>query len=184
MVARAHQRFAAERGKLERRWRRARAKRRVAEPDRDRRAQVRDHQPPSLPGAAPRDRDVAAEGAQLLRRRAQLGARAASGTRATSTATAAVRGETSPHYTNLPRFGGVAERMRETLGAQTRLIYMVRDPIERILSHYLHNVGGGYETPLDGAGARPIRKLLRRALAATRCSSSPTSGALRRASGS
>jgi len=58
---------------------------------------------------------------------------------------APVRGETSPHYTNLPRFEGVAERMRELLGAETRIIYVVRDPIERMLSHYLHNVGGGYE---------------------------------------
>ena len=56
-----------------------------------------------------------------------------------------VRGETSPHYTNRPRFGGVAERMRETLGEDARLVYMVRDPVERLLSHYLHNVGGGYE---------------------------------------
>jgi Sulfotransferase domain len=59
---------------------------------------------------------------------------------------ARVRGESSPHYTNLPRFEGVAERMRELLGAQARLVYMVRDPIERMLSHYLHNVGGGYES--------------------------------------
>ena len=35
-------------------------------------------------------------------------------------------------------------------------IYMVRDPIERMLSHYLHNVGGGYETrPLEEALADP-----------------------------
>ncbi len=58
---------------------------------------------------------------------------------------AAVRGESSPHYTNLPRFEGVAARMRETLGTQARLIYMVRDPYERLLSHYVHNEGGGYE---------------------------------------
>jgi hypothetical protein len=58
---------------------------------------------------------------------------------------AAVRGETSPHYTNLPRFRGVAKRMRELLGKEARLVYMVRDPIDRMLSHYLHNVGGGYE---------------------------------------
>ena len=58
---------------------------------------------------------------------------------------APVRGETSPHYTNLPRFQGVAERMRTTLGDEARVIYMVRHPIERLLSHYLHNVGGGYE---------------------------------------
>ena len=59
---------------------------------------------------------------------------------------AAVRGETSPHYTNMPRFEGVAERMRATLGDDARLIYMVREPLERILSHYLHNLGGGYES--------------------------------------
>ena len=104
----------------------------------------------------PRGRDVATEGAQLLRRRAQLGARAPSGTRATSTAAAPVRGESSPHYTNLPRFEGVAERMRELLDDETRLVYMVRDPIDRLLSHYLHNVGGGYESrPLAEAVADP-----------------------------
>jgi hypothetical protein len=56
----------------------------------------------------------------------------------------AVRGESSPHYTSRPRFDGVAERLAATL-AGARLIYMVRDPIDRMLSHYLHNVGGGYE---------------------------------------
>jgi Sulfotransferase domain len=59
-------------------------------------------------------------------------------------ARAPVRGESSPHYTNRPRFDGVAARMAATL-PEARLIYMVRDPIDRMLSHYLHNVGGGYE---------------------------------------
>ncbi|MDQ3729747.1 MAG: sulfotransferase [Actinomycetota bacterium] len=58
----------------------------------------------------------------------------------------AIRGETSPHYTNRPRFEGVAERMREMLGDDARFVYMVRHPIDRLLSHYLHNVSGGYET--------------------------------------
>jgi sulfotransferase family protein len=57
---------------------------------------------------------------------------------------AAVRGETSPHYTNRPFLEGVAERMAQTIPA-AKLIYAVRDPIERLLSHYVHNVGGGYE---------------------------------------
>jgi hypothetical protein len=57
---------------------------------------------------------------------------------------APVRGESSPHYTNRPRFDGVAERMRSLLD-DPRLVYVVRDPIDRMLSHYLHNVGGGYE---------------------------------------
>ncbi|MQA73110.1 MAG: sulfotransferase [Solirubrobacterales bacterium] len=68
---------------------------------------------------------------------------------------ARVRGESSPHYTNLPRFAGVAERMRELL-AEARIVYMVRDPIDRVLSHYLHNVGGGYESrPMEVALADP-----------------------------
>jgi hypothetical protein len=68
---------------------------------------------------------------------------------------ATVRGESSPHYTNRPRFEGVAQRMRSLL-PDARLIYMVRDPIDRMLSHYLHNVGGGYdERPLDEAFADP-----------------------------
>jgi hypothetical protein len=67
-------------------------------------------------------------------------------------AAAEIRGETSPHYTNRPRFEGVAERMRDTLGRQARLIYMVRDPVKRLLSHFVHNSGAGYETrPLEQA---------------------------------
>lgn len=57
---------------------------------------------------------------------------------------ARVRGETSPHYTNRPRFEGVAERMRSIV-PEARIVYMVRDPLDRMLSHYLHNLGGGYD---------------------------------------
>jgi hypothetical protein len=56
-----------------------------------------------------------------------------------------VRGESSPHYTNLPRFQGVPERIHEHC-PDARLIYMVRDPIKRILSHWVHSTGAGYET--------------------------------------
>jgi hypothetical protein len=58
---------------------------------------------------------------------------------------APIRGETSPHYTNRPRFEGVAERMRSLLPGDARLVYLVRNPIDRMLSHYLHNLAGGYE---------------------------------------
>ncbi len=69
---------------------------------------------------------------------------------------APVRGESSPHYTNRPAFAGVAERMRATLGETARLIYVVRDPIDRMLSHYVHNVGGGYDDrPLEEALGDP-----------------------------
>ena len=56
-----------------------------------------------------------------------------------------VRGESSPHYTNQPRFDSAAERIREHC-PDARLIYMVRDPIKRILSHWVHAKGAGYET--------------------------------------
>ncbi len=56
----------------------------------------------------------------------------------------AVRGESSPHYTNLPRFDGVAERIKRHC-PDAKLLYMVRDPIKRILSHWVHAKGAGYE---------------------------------------
>jgi Sulfotransferase domain len=77
---------------------------------------------------------------------------------------ARVRGESSPHYTNLPRFDGVAERVGSVLD-DPRVLYMVRDPIDRTLSHYLHNVAGGYETrSLDAALADPLSSYVQRSL--------------------
>jgi hypothetical protein len=77
----------------------------------------------------------------------------------------AVRGETSPHYTNRPRFEGVAGRMRDTLGPEAGVVYMVRHPIDRLLSHYLHNVGGGYEDrELADAVADPETAYVQRGL--------------------
>jgi hypothetical protein len=65
-----------------------------------------------------------------------------------------VRGESSPHYTNLPYFTGVPQRIAEHV-PDARLIYMVRDPISRILSHWRHAVGAGYETrPMEDALVR------------------------------
>ena len=56
-----------------------------------------------------------------------------------------VNGESSPHYTNRPRFNGVAERIHQHC-PDAKLLYMVRDPIKRILSHWVHATGAGYET--------------------------------------
>ena len=75
---------------------------------------------------------------------------------------APVRGETSPHYTNLPRFAGVAERMRSLI-PEARVVYMVRDPVDRMLSHYLHNLGAGYESrSMEDALADPHGSYLNR----------------------
>ncbi len=48
-----------------------------------------------------------------------------------------IHGESSPSYTMYPTFAGVPERIHTHL-PDARLIYIVRDPIDRIVSHYLH----------------------------------------------
>jgi hypothetical protein len=79
-----------------------------------------------------------------------------------------VRGETSPHYTNEPRFSGVAERMSQTLGPEARVVYLVRDPIDRMVSHYLHNASGGYERRgIDAALSDPDGAYVHRSLYAS-----------------
>src|SRR3954465_14378495 len=75
-----------------------------------------------------------------------------------------VQGESSPHYTNEPRFAGVAERIHGLL-PEARIVYIVRDPIDRMLSHYLHNVAGGYESrPLEEALDDPHSAYVHRSL--------------------
>ena len=46
-----------------------------------------------------------------------------------------VNGESSPQYTIHPTATGVPERIKQVLGAP-KLIYIVRDPIDRLLSEY------------------------------------------------
>lgn len=53
-----------------------------------------------------------------------------------------VRVEASPNYTAFPRHAGVIARMAEVLPA-ARFIYLVRDPIDRMASHWVHNVHRG-----------------------------------------
>jgi hypothetical protein len=50
-----------------------------------------------------------------------------------------VRGEASVSYANAPRREGVPERIKKAV-PDARIIYMVRDPIDRLLSHYKHRV--------------------------------------------
>lgn len=51
---------------------------------------------------------------------------------------ALVRGESSTNYSKLPRITGVARRIAD-YNADARIVYLMRDPIERTFSHYWHN---------------------------------------------
>jgi hypothetical protein len=53
-------------------------------------------------------------------------------------------GEASPNYTNSNKFPGVPERMYNII-PNAKLVYLVRDPIKRMISHYIHQYSEGYE---------------------------------------
>lgn len=53
-------------------------------------------------------------------------------------------GEASTSYTKFPWIRDVPARIRSVLG-DIRLIYLIRHPIERMQSHYLHNLSTGQE---------------------------------------
>ena len=58
-------------------------------------------------------------------------------------------GEASTHYTKLPTYKGVAARAK--LGApDASIIYIIRNPFERIISHYMHEwTMGEFKQSLD-----------------------------------
>jgi hypothetical protein len=60
-------------------------------------------------------------------------------------------GEASPSYTRYPQHPGVPERIVQVI-PEARLVYLVRHPIERMRSQYLHRVLQGKErAPIDQA---------------------------------
>ena len=66
-------------------------------------------------------------------------------------------GESSTHYTRLPVLQGVAERLYR-FNPDARLVYIMRNPFDRLVSHYWHNTqyrdfkrGGGEPRPLSKA---------------------------------
>ncbi len=68
-------------------------------------------------------------------------------------ATVPVRGEASVSYTAFPRVGGVPDRMHAVV-PEARLVYIVRDPVARIVSAYAHRLSEGTERrPLPEAAA-------------------------------
>lgn len=52
-------------------------------------------------------------------------------------------GEASTLYSQLPRHPGIPARARELLGPDLRFIYLVRNPVERAISHHHHEYAFG-----------------------------------------
>lgn len=64
----------------------------------------------------------------------------------------AVRGESSPNYTAFPEHDGVPKRMA-ALVPDARLIFMVRDPVDRVRAGYFHRYS-------NRAESRPMREAI------------------------
>ena len=61
-------------------------------------------------------------------------------------------GESSTHYTKLPVFQGVVERIADFVDEAPRFIYLMRDPVERAVSHYWHDLRKFHEhRPIEEA---------------------------------
>ena len=73
-----------------------------------------------------------------------------------------IRGESSPNYTAYPNFAGVPERMADLL-PDAKLIFMVRDPVDRVRASYIHSYSNAVEhRPMREAILDPERAYIRR----------------------
>lgn len=52
-------------------------------------------------------------------------------------------GEASTAYSKLPDFSGVPQRAKQLLGENLKVIYLVRDPLARIISQHHHEISSG-----------------------------------------
>jgi len=57
----------------------------------------------------------------------------------------AIKGESSTHYTKLPTYPKTIERLAALI-PDAKFIYVMRDPVERLVSHYIHEWSQGVIT--------------------------------------
>jgi len=73
-----------------------------------------------------------------------------------------IRGESSPNYTAHPTLDGVPERMASVI-PDAKLIFMVRDPVKRVHSNYIHSFSNRAESrPMRVAVLDPKRAYIHR----------------------
>lgn len=71
-----------------------------------------------------------------------------------------VCGEASTGYSKLPSRPGVVERARRMLTDDLRILYIVREPVSRIVSHHFHVYSNGRVGPDIGAAVRADPRFL------------------------
>ncbi len=69
-------------------------------------------------------------------------------------------GEASTVYSQLPDITGVPQRARQVLGDQFKAIYLVREPVSRIISHHYHEWSAGKITCSIDQAVRTYPRLI------------------------
>ncbi len=63
-----------------------------------------------------------------------------------------LRGESSTHYSKLPTYPDTVRRIADHVGGATKFVYVMRHPIDRLISHYMHEwISRAFVEPLDEA---------------------------------
>ena len=62
-----------------------------------------------------------------------------------------LRGDCSTDYAKRTEHPGVPQKAKKLLGEDLKLIYMVRHPVDRLLSHHHHQCNVSGHQPLDAA---------------------------------
>jgi hypothetical protein len=71
-----------------------------------------------------------------------------------------LRGEASTHYTKRPDYPDTLARMQAHCGADLRLVYMIRNPMQRLVSHYIHSWSEGEISQPIGAALTQDSRLV------------------------
>lgn len=73
-------------------------------------------------------------------------------------------GEASTTYSKLPNLGGVPARARRLLGKEVKILYLVREPVSRTLSHHYHELTAGTVPPNVDQAVREHPRLIQYSL--------------------
>ena len=71
-----------------------------------------------------------------------------------------VPGDVSATYARRPETDGVAERAERLLGAQFKVVYLVRDPVDRTVSHHFHRLARRTIDPSVDVAVRADHRLI------------------------